>query len=255
MRDYVDRLEDQLVLAARTDARRGKGRRIARVVAASPRRYVSLMGIGCAAVVAAVLVLSAGSSPDRALAFPVLSRPVTDASVIDIAAQLERNGADLTDARAISTPYGTGYVIPTRQGGLCLAAPDPSEGYGETCGTADEVTHRGLVLAIVPPDPSDSTPSTASTAAEFVAVLPSGATAPVVHHANGTTDTLPLDDGMASTLVRDDVTITYEVDGSTQTSRVPAHAPPIGHVITTCDGPHGHYRILGAGPAPSNPCG
>jgi hypothetical protein len=244
MRDYVDQLERQLLVAAREEAGRERRGRL------SPRWGV-IAGLAAVAGAAVAIAFSTGSAPERALAYPVLVRPATDASALDIGPELQRDGADLHAARRISTPDGTGYAIPMAGGGLCLAIPDPVDGYGKTCGSAAEIARRGLPSALVP-----SANAKDGAVAAFVAVLPADASAPVVHHADGSTETLAVQDGVAVTAVRDNVTITYEIDGTTQSIPVVAREPAM-HTVATCDGPPGHYAVgvpVGA-PVPKDPCG
>jgi len=257
---YLNQLQDELVAASRrlhrtrtaTSARRAR-RRPARTVSAllarrptdvahaasarshglrpiraltsRPPRVLAATAAATAVGIAALMALSSGSTPDRALAFPVLAKAATDARPMRSALQLfVRHGADLQDAHAITTPYGTGYVAATPDGSqLCVAVPlqpPPARGrgaqYSQSCDQTSEAGQKGLVLTVHGRD-----------AAEFVAVLPTHASDPVVHHADGTTTTLTPQDGVATTIVRDSTaiivqtpTITYQVGHRAASIRV-----------------------------------
>jgi hypothetical protein len=232
MRDFIAQLEGQLVLAAEAPPRPSR-----------PIRAAAVLGLAVVLALVGVLVYSEQSTHDRAFAFPVLSRPLVDASSIDIASELKRDGADLQQARSISTPFGPGYVIPTANGGLCLAVPDQTDGYGETCGTGSEVAAHGLALSILPVLPPSADGS--NSPAEFVAVLPAGASAPTLRHSDGSMETLDLTNGVAATLVREDATVSYVIDGKPQTSRVQAGIHVGSGSIGACKQPtSGPYEIL-----------
>jgi hypothetical protein len=207
MRDYIDELERRLTWAARTESEPGRAARIISK-AGSPSIRGSLTAIAVAVVaIIALLSLSVGRPP-RALAFPVLDRPATDAQAISsIVPLLVRNGADLGHARAITTSYGTGYVIPSADGSkLCLAAPDLADGYGEGCSPVDQARRQGLVLTMISP-----------TTAELVAVLPTSASTPILRSASGTTTRLPMSDGVATTVVNTKATVTLQIGDYTST--------------------------------------
>ena len=123
MRDFIPQLEQQLIGAARAEARRGRATRFARSMVWLPTRSAAAIAGAAAAVVLAVLVgFPSSSSPSLALAYPVLAKPATDASAvvkrIPPAAReiLVAAGATPRQARAISTPWGTGYALPAKNG-------------------------------------------------------------------------------------------------------------------------------------------
>jgi hypothetical protein len=58
-----------------------------------------------------------------------------------------RYGRNAGLARAIQTPYGKGWVIPG-DGWLCIAMPDPVDGYGESCSPTSLAIQRGLWLRL-----------------------------------------------------------------------------------------------------------
>lgn len=223
MRDYVEQLEHRLLLIARAEQ---PARARHRPTVRAARTWGLAGAAAAAALVAAVIGLSSGSTTDVASAYPVMSRPSIDvAGRLDGLPQLTRAGADTRNAREVPTAYGRAYVMGTNAGGMCLAWPDPGDGYGMTCGTATQLAARGLPAALVPPGTRNADGGPAAPTAEFIVILPAGAPDPIVHHANGRTETLPIHDGISSTLVRDDVTVSYQVDGRTQTFSVPARAP------------------------------
>lgn len=68
----------------------------------------------------------------------------------DVARQVgspTRYGRNVSLARAIETVTGTGWVIPG-DGYLCLAVPDPVDGYGTTCAPTEVAVRQGLALTL-----------------------------------------------------------------------------------------------------------
>lgn len=88
-------------------------------------------------------------------------------------------------ARAIKTATGTGWVIPG-DGYLCIAVPDPVDGYGTTCATTADAVRHGLAITLWGDIPG-------AAAADTVLV------ADGQRVVNGTA-AAPLDDGVASAL-------------------------------------------------------
>lgn len=133
----------------------------------------------CAAALAAAGVTSASadsadtapaSSPSRAAettAVPVVQdnimnnfalfrdRPATPmpAGVAEAIASPGKFGRNAGFARSIQTPYGTGWVIPD-DGYMCIAIPDPVDGYGESCTSTDVALKQGLWVGLAGDTPS-----------------------------------------------------------------------------------------------------
>ena len=218
MRDFVERLETGLVQAAEQETHRstrlGSQGPLALSRSATglhPRRNPS----------SAWPVISSGPSPKPTLAaLPVLSRPATNASAVrPYTPVLAKSGASFSEARAIQTPYGRGYVIPApKRGLLCLAIPDTvPKSYGETCTPVDQAERTGIVATIAPHGGSGSS--------EFVGVFPDDASRPEVTSRDGRVTRLALNDGVAAATFDKDVTITVHVGKEVQTVEVPAHEP------------------------------
>jgi hypothetical protein len=213
MRDFICQLEQQLVVAARAETRRAPAAKVARSAVAMPTRSAATIVATAAAVTLGVLVgLPTSSSPSVALAYPVLAKPSTDArnlvKRIPLAARqiLIVAGAAPRQARAISTPWGNGYAMPTKDGrSLCLAAPDPYDhSWAASCGGG--VSGSGPTTKSGPGIMLESRGR-----AEAVDLLPAGASEPIVRYANGTTKTFPVNDGVSAIEVRQSATITYRV--------------------------------------------
>ena len=210
MRDFIFQLEQQLIAADQAETRRPRVARFARSTAAMPSRSAATIAGAAAAVTLAALVgFPTSSSPPAVLAYPVLAKPPTDASQtvnrLPVGAWqiLTAAGAAPRHARAISTPWGTGYAIPTKDGRtLCLAIPDGHDrSWAASCGGASSSGPRiksgpGIMME-------------GKGRAEAVALLPAGATDPVVRYANGTTKTIPATQGVSAIEVRQHATITY----------------------------------------------
>jgi hypothetical protein len=125
-------------------------------------------GIGFGATAASGLVVgpSDGSQPtvfltptkavatiqtDIASAFPLFDETAAasrmPASVVAQVGSSLRYGRNAALARPVDTPNGTGWVIPG-DGYLCLAVPDPVNGYGSTCLPTAVAATRGLWLRL-----------------------------------------------------------------------------------------------------------
>jgi hypothetical protein len=232
MRDFVERLETGLVQAAERETQRSTRARLARSARTPPLGYRNLTALATAAVLAVVLVLSTGPSPNPALAaLPVLLRPSTNASAVrPYTPVLSKSGASFGDARAIQTPYGRGYVIPApKRGLLCLAIPDTVlKSYGETCTPVDQAERTGIVATLIAPHGG-------SGSSEFVGVFPDDASRPEVTYRDGRVTRLALHDGVAAATFDKDVTIAVHVGKAVQTVVVPAHEPQ-GAGFADCGG-------------------
>lgn len=203
MRDYLNTLEDQLL-----DLARNADRPAPAPTAAAKRRIAPRFAIPAVAVVAAALVgvlaVSGGPAAPGALAMPILAAPSIDVTDTKVAELLRRNDVDLQRARRITTPTGTGYVIPNRdERQFCLVVPDPVDGYGNGCSTLEQIQRRGLISIQSPSATDPSSP------ASFVAVLPQTAEAPSVSFEDGSTTTLELRNGVATLETHQNATVTY----------------------------------------------
>lgn len=223
MRDYLHALEQQLLELAEAEQRSAQPAPApSRRLAFARRRTARLAIPGVvvvAAVAAGVLAFSGGPGAQPALAVPVLARPAVDVSNTSFAELLRKNNVDLSQARAVSTPTGTGYVVPDNSDDrFCLIVPDPVEGYGTGCSTLAEINRRGLISVLSPTAGDPSSPAT------FVAVLPSTADGPIAEFADGTSETLELKDGVATLSTHQDATITYKASPDSSALRVPIRA-------------------------------
>jgi hypothetical protein len=70
-----------------------------------------------------------------------------------------RYGRDASLARAIDTVTGTGWMIPG-DGYLCIAVPDPVDGYGTSCVPTDVAAERGVAISLVGNLPGDKVAET-----------------------------------------------------------------------------------------------
>jgi hypothetical protein len=217
MRDFIPQLEQQLIGAAQAEARRGRATRIARSIVWLPTRSAAAIAAAAAAVVLAVLVgVPTSSSPSPALAYSVLAKPATDASAVvkrippGAREILMAAGATPRQARAISTPWGTGYALPAKDGRtLCLATPDRYDrSWAASCGGGLPRSGHNIMAG---PGIMLETRGRA----EAVDLLPAGASDPIVHYGNGTTKTFPPKDGVSAIEVRQPATITYRVGSTT----------------------------------------
>lgn len=82
-------------------------------------------------------------------------------------------GRNAALARKITTPSGTGWVIPG-DGFICLAVPDPVDGYGESCTATDVVVKQGLWVGLRGDGPDAKSLDTVLVPDGKVAVVDSG---------------------------------------------------------------------------------
>ena len=154
----------------------------------TPGRLV-LLAVGLAGIVVAALIVLPGSPGKPAEALAVFDRPAVDARHIRAATPtLAQAAAHYADARAIATPTGTGYVMHAADGRVCLAVPDPADGWGQSCATPEQIEQRGLVVGLAPREGH-------SGSAELVAVLPDSVSDVTLHRADGTSAPLDVTDG------------------------------------------------------------
>jgi hypothetical protein len=200
MRDFYEKLGDQLEALGRAEEEQIRAAK--RTRRARRRRMLVALPMAIAAVT--VFLLLQGSGPEPAVAsFPVLQRPIVDARRIPIAAELRRNGAQLTRARAFTTPVGRGYAFPRTTGGLCLAVPDSTGGYVEVCGTRAFVARHGL--AVVAGRSTGGVP--------FALLLPRGASNPTASLRGGLSRKLRIDRGVVAGLLPAGATVHYRILG------------------------------------------
>jgi hypothetical protein len=151
-------------------------------------------------------------------------------------------GKNVDLARGFSTPTGRGWVIPG-DGFVCMAAPDPVDGFGETCAATSTVTASGMINMLVSP----TTPG----AAEVSVLVPDGATASV-EHVDGSAESLAVADGVASENVTKGTSVTVTSStGSKQVIEIP-DATKVRQAYKTCHGrtvpvvpsrPLGHFDV------------
>lgn len=137
-------------------------------------RALRLMLLLAAAAAVFAMALSAASAssgdpaagstiPDQKATTPIASMPreITDhfrlfrdqlaaampPEIERVIASSDKYGRNARFARSISTPNGTGWVIPG-DGYICLAVPDPVDGYGESCVRTSVALERGVWLRL-----------------------------------------------------------------------------------------------------------
>lgn len=222
MRDYVQNLERELLRAARLYEERSPLKRTFSRAAANRRLPAATAIALVVSAVTVIALLSGGADPDRAAAFPVLKRtPIEAAGIRSRVPQLVDADAQFSEARAIETPFGKGYVVPAPESDqLCLAIPEQSSrGFGGVCESLAGARRQGIAVTLVPP--ADAT----SPRSEFVAVLPAGAPSPIVEHADSSVSRLPTVDGVAAGAFSDDVTVTLRIGATSRAIRVPLREP------------------------------
>jgi len=171
------------------------------VRARSTTKWTASLAAGALLIGLAIAVSLSGPTTRQAAALPIFSRPAVDAGRIRAATSvLRRNAADYGRARAIDTPSGRGYVMPAGHDSVCLAVPDPGNGYGQSCATQDEITKRGLLVELSVQD---------GDASQLVALVPSGTTGARLQHRDGSSSDLAITDGVLSASVQGRAELSY----------------------------------------------
>jgi hypothetical protein len=129
----------------------GRGRRSA-LRGWRARRWVA-SGAVLAAVLAAVLVISlSGRTPNVAHAFPILNSSSTitpselSRSLLIYGVGPGNDGIDLKHGHAVSTRWGTGYVLSNaRRTAICVVAPGLTpDGWGAACAPQSQAARTGV---------------------------------------------------------------------------------------------------------------
>lgn len=117
------------------------------------QRWVA-SGVVAAVALAAVLVISlSGRAPDVAQAFPILNGSSTitpselSRSLLIYGVAPNNDGIDIEHGHAVSTRWGTGYVLtnPSRTA-ICVVAPGlEPDGWGAACATRSRATTTGVL--------------------------------------------------------------------------------------------------------------
>jgi hypothetical protein len=223
--------------------RRGPRVRFVRTALTTRRGWIALASTtGTGAAVVAALVLSAGTAPTPAQAFPILKKRGIDissnASVSHALASWLPSATALFGAlqTAHSFPIpagsgdtGVGYLLASPDGSsLCLvlrefgAAGQPGSlvhsAFGPVvCSSTADAEQSGLVaVGGAAPYQTDGN--------VFVALIPTGATVEVTD--NGTTAPVPVNDGIATGVAPPTATLTTNIAGVTQTTQLAASAEP-----------------------------
>lgn len=116
---------------------------------------------GVSPAMPASIALATTVQPEQRSGFAVLARPRTtrDTMPADARAQVgngPQTGRNVDLSRVVTTLTGTGWVIPGN-GTVCLAVPDPVDGYGLACDKTEDALSRGVVSMMI----SSKTPDVA----------------------------------------------------------------------------------------------
>ncbi len=152
---------------------------------------------------------------------PALSRAARPADALPFDAQrmlASRPGVDDAAIRSFATKSGAGYLIP-QDDGLCIAIPDPVDGYGEACSPVASARKEGVAVMMF-----DSAHFDAPTIA---LALPAGANAYVVAKSGGRTRLVPGADGVISgTLPAGSAEVLVDGPSGESTLPLPTAPPP-----------------------------
>jgi hypothetical protein len=142
--------------------------------------------------------------PDQAASFSILRRQRTAADEMPASARAmlgnpRLNGKNVDLARAIDTPTGKGWVIPGR-GSICVAIPDPVDGYGLGCNTTEDAESGGAI---------SSMNNGRDTRVVVVGLVPDSAGPPEVTFADGSMRALDAPGGVVSAALDDPKSLTF----------------------------------------------
>jgi hypothetical protein len=221
--------------------RRGPRARFVRSVLTTRRGWIALASTtGAGAAVLAALVLSAGTSPTPAQAFPILKQRGIDissnASVRHALASWLPSAtalfAALRSAHSFPIPAGAGdrgvgYLLQSPDGiSLCLvireigAAGRPGtlvhSAFGPVACASTAAAERSGLVAV------GGAASYQTDGNVFVALIPTGATVEVTD--NGTTTPVAVNDGIATGVAPPTATLTTNIAGVAQTTQLAASA-------------------------------
>ena len=171
----------------------------------STRRVQRWVGCGAvaAAALAAVLIFSlSGRAPNVAQAFPVLNGSSTitpselRSSLAFYGTAPNNDGLDIGRGHAVSTRWGTGYVLTNpRETFICVVAPGlDSHGWGASCASRSRATTTGTSLYVYAYD-------SAMHSARLLALFPKGAVVTTTAR-GGTGHRVKLDNGVLAANIR-----------------------------------------------------
>jgi hypothetical protein len=158
--------------------------------------------------------------PEQAQQFAIFRRGQTPRDTPPQAAkqmlgESRETGKNIGLARAFDTPHGTGWAIPG-DGNLCLAMPDPVDGFGLVCQKTDPTAAEGLLGIMVDPKKPGRhtimllTADGADVSAEF---------------ADGTTRSLRVREGIVSETLVDARSVAVTTKAGTKKHEMPAPLP------------------------------
>lgn len=179
----------------------------------APRWFLASVG-GAVACAVALIIFSAGSSPSLAQAFPAFAAPPTNVSGF-LSGIFRAHGStaanvDATQARAISTSVGTGYVATDSQANLiCVATPGFTGDWGADCSTVSQAKRYGVG--------GTETYDSSGDAVAWAEVLPAGATV-TARDASGNTTPLSVTNGVLSITVHHLTYITTTINRHASTT-------------------------------------
>lgn len=184
----------------------------------TPRWALAPVAVAILACAVVLIGFSAGSSspsPSLAKTFPAFAQPPTNVSGF-LSGVLRNQGSaaaqvDASQARAITTPLGTGYVATDTQANLiCIATPGfNGSGWGADCGTVSQAERDGVGASTVYDNSGHSV--------AWAELLPTGATA-TARDANGKTIPLSVTNGVLAVVVHHLTFITTTIAGHASTT-------------------------------------
>jgi hypothetical protein len=190
-----------------------------------------LIGVAALVGITAPIVLhgshanaaTSSPTPTPAQAIPALGRPATAADTPPPAvAKMIASGADVDHAgiRSFASTTGVGWLIPHKES-LCIAIPDPVDGFGASCAPMADAVRLGLLAMM-------SGPRAGSDAMVVAFALAKGESVEVLDAAGHPTPLAPDENGViAQRLPSGSKTLRITTaDGAATTIPLPVPPPP-----------------------------
>jgi hypothetical protein len=190
-----------------------------------------ILGSATATLAAAgvvIVLVSAGSTPTAAQAFPILAKKATPSGF----------GAGY----AFPEPYGTGYVVQDSDGStLCVVVPPPSSAPTSSlfaCAATESLEQQGGVILFSGPTGSPNA---------YLALVPTGGSLTVT--ANGTSTAQPVVDGLATGTISQSEALTVQVADQTTVEQVAPDTPTAQFTPVPADATVFRYVAVGGNSA------
>jgi hypothetical protein len=207
------------VALSRRDREMRRGRTVA-LKSGRARRWVASGAVAAAALAIAMVISLSGHTPNVAQAFPILKNSATitpgelQNSLKIYGVSASNDGLDIEHGHALSTPWGTGYVLTNpSETIICVVAPGlNSQDWGASCARRSQATASGTIGHTWAYD-------SAAHSARFIQLFPKGAVV-TTKAGDGVRRSVGLDGGLLAIKVRQPEQIAITIAHHTTTEQV-----------------------------------